>query len=97
MDSFASALQVIDNQPLRLERFRQQNCVLFTPVQPLHKGISPKEERRDLQPRWGSRKPRANLGRRVAILKFIKDGLRYHDLGVYFLPEFRYVRAGPDS
>ena len=72
MDSFASALQVIDNQPLSLDRFRQQNCVLFTPVQSLHEGVSPKVERADLQPSRGSQKPRANLCRRVAILKFLE-------------------------
>jgi hypothetical protein len=50
MDSFASALQVIDDQPLGLERFRQQNGVMLAPVQSLHEGVFPKDERADLQP-----------------------------------------------
>jgi len=84
MDSFPPALQVIDNQPLSLDRFRQQNCVLLTPVQSLHERVLPKDKRADLQPSRGSRKPRTNLGRRVAILKFIEDGLRYDDLRIDF-------------
>ena len=36
----------------------------------------------------GSRQPRANLCRRLAILKFIEDGLRHDDLSVYFLQDF---------
>ena len=37
--SFAPALQVIDNQPLSLESFCQQNCILLPPVQPLQEGV----------------------------------------------------------
>jgi hypothetical protein len=88
MGGFASAFQIIDNQPLSLERFRQQNCVLLTPVQPIHEGVSPKDKRADLQPCRGSRKPRSNLCRRIAILKFIEDGLRYDDLSLYFRQNF---------
>jgi hypothetical protein len=36
----------------------------------------------------GSRKPRANLRRRIVILKFIEDGLRYDYLYVYFRQDF---------
>jgi hypothetical protein len=83
MDSFASALQVIDNQPLSLDRFRQHNCVLLTPVRSLHEGSCRKISVLTCNQAGGAENhERTSDG--VAILKFIEDGLRYDDLRLDF-------------
>ena len=52
--SFASAIQIIDNQPIGVDRFREQNRIPFPSVQKIQQRVGLVDDATDSQPCGGS-------------------------------------------